>query len=228
MLSPERASSMKILLVDDHVLIRDALRGVLAELQREAQILDAADSGSAFDAIETNPDVQMIVLDLNLPDRGGFDVLAEVRERYPAIGVVVLSGNQDRASVHAALDLGALGFIPKSAQREVMLSAFNLIFAGGIYIPPQILERSPSSPGTAPRNARQRAADLGLTERQMAVLALMMQGKSNKVICRDLDLAEPTVKNHVTAILKALKAKNRTEAVIAAGALGLQPAGDGQ
>ena len=228
MLSAERVSSMKILLVDDHVLIRDALRGVLAELQRDAQILDAADSGSAFEAIEKNPDVQMIVLDLNLPDRGGFDVLAEIRERYPAIGVVVLSGNQDRASVHAALDLGALGFIPKSAQREVMLSAFNLIFAGGIYIPPQILERSPGSPGTAPRHARHRAADLGLTERQMAVLALMMQGKSNKVICRDLDLAEPTVKNHVTAILKALKAKNRTEAVIAAGALGLQPAGDGQ
>ena len=219
---------MKILLVDDHVLIRDALRGVLSELQREAQILDAADAGSAFDAIEKNPDIQMIVLDLNLPDRGGFDVLAEVRERYPAIGVVVLSGNHDRASVHAALDLGALGFIPKSAQREVMLSAFNLIFAGGIYIPPQILERGSGSSVTTPRNARPRAADLGLTQRQMAVLALMMQGKSNKVICRELDLAEPTVKNHVTAILKALKAKNRTEAVIAAGALGLQPAGDGE
>lgn len=219
---------MKILLVDDHVLIRDALRGVLSELQREAQILDAADSASAFRAIETNPDVHMIVLDLNLPDRDGFDVLAEVRERYPAIGVVVLSGNHDRASVHTALDLGALGFIPKSAQREVMLSAFNLIFAGGIYIPPQILERGPGSPRTAPRNARLLAADLGLTERQMAVLALMMQGKSNKVICRDLDLAEPTVKNHVTAILKALKAKNRTEAVIAAAALGLQPADDGR
>ena len=127
-----------------------------------------------------------------------------------------------------ALDLGALGFIPKSAQREVMLSAFNLIFAGGIYIPPEILGRhEPAAPlGAAepsPPNGRVMGSGLGLTERQMEVLALMMQGKSNKAICRALDLAEPTVKIHVSAILKALKVANRTEAVIAAGALGFGP-----
>ena len=218
---------MKILLVDDHALIRDALRGVLAELQKTAQILEAPDSARALHVLETSPDMQMIVLDLNLPDRSGFDLLADIREHYPAAGVVVLSGNQDRASVQKALDLGAVGFIPKSAQREVMLSAFNLIFAGGIYIPPQILERPAGAPIASVRAVRATAAELGLTERQMDVLALMMRGKSNKVICRALDLAEPTVKNHVTAILKALKAANRTEAVIAAGALGLQPSDDG-
>ncbi|MGZ5095290.1 MAG: LuxR C-terminal-related transcriptional regulator, partial [Burkholderiales bacterium] len=148
-----------------------------------------------------------------------------LRERYPALGVVVVSGDHDRASVQRALDFGAVGFIPKSAQREVMLSAFNLIFAGGIYIPPQILERRATAATARVRSARTIAADLGLTERQMDVLALMMRGKSNKVICRALDLAEPTVKNHVTAILKALKATNRTEAVIAAGAMGF-PASD--
>jgi DNA-binding NarL/FixJ family response regulator len=105
-----------------------------------------------------------------------------------------------------------------------MLSAFNLIFSGGIYIPPEILNRR--EPATAPRAApapsKTGAADLGLTERQMEVLALMMQGKSNKAISRVLDLAEPTVKIHVSAILKALKVANRTEAVIAATALGVR------
>ncbi|MGZ9014563.1 MAG: response regulator, partial [Burkholderiales bacterium] len=120
---------MKILVVDDHALIREALRGVLAELQSEARILEAPDSGSALRTVEANSDIELVVLDLNLPDREGFDVLADLRERYPAVGIVVLSGMQDHESVKKALDLGALGFIPKSAQREVMLSAFRLIFA---------------------------------------------------------------------------------------------------
>jgi DNA-binding NarL/FixJ family response regulator len=211
---------MKILVVDDHVLIREALRGVLRELKRDADIVEAANSRFAMQRVEENPDLELVLLDLNLPDRSGFDVLAELRERHPAISVVVLSASDDRDNVARALDLGALGFIPKSAQREVMLSAFKLIFAGGIYVPPEILAR-PQPPRPAPTLSADAAAKLGLTERQMDVLALMMQGKSNKAICRALDLAEPTVKNHVTAILKALNASNRTEAVIAAGALGL-------
>jgi DNA-binding NarL/FixJ family response regulator len=101
-----------------------------------------------------------------------------------------------------------------------MLGAFNLIFAGGIYVPPEILPGREHSPALGASGSRT-AADLGLTERQCEVLILMMQGKSNKAIGRALNLAEPTVKNHVTAILRALKASNRTEAVIAAGALGL-------
>jgi DNA-binding NarL/FixJ family response regulator len=220
---------MKILVVDDHLLIREALRGVLKELKSEATIVEAPDSRQAMARIEQHPDVELILLDLNLPDRAGFEVLAELRERYPAISVVVLSAQNDRDSVAKALDLGALGFIPKSAQREVMLGAFNLIFAGGIYIPPEILGRHKSAPATPQQppawpGRRISAADLGLTERQMDVLTLMMQGKSNKAICRVLALAEPTVKNHVTAILKAFKATNRTEAVIAAGALAFDPA----
>lgn len=176
--------------------------------------------------IEENPDLELILLDLHLPDRSGFDVLAELGERYPAISVVVLSASNDRDAISKALELGALGFIPKSAQREVMLSAFKLIFSGGIYVPPEILTRpAPSMPARSSSRPPS-AAELGLTGRQMEVLALMMQGKSNKGICRTLDLAEPTVKNHVTAILKALKVTNRTEAVIAAGALGVGPQTD--
>jgi DNA-binding NarL/FixJ family response regulator len=139
---------------------------------------------------------------------------------------VVLSAQQDRSSVVKALDLGALGFIPKSGQREVMVSALQLVFAGGIYIPPEILARDeppPPQPDDKPTAANRPTvspADLGLTERQVDVLSLMMQGKSNKAICRVLNLAEPTVKNHVTAILKALEVSNRTEAVIAVGGFG--------
>jgi DNA-binding NarL/FixJ family response regulator len=216
---------MKILVVDDHVLIREALRGVLAELKRDATVYEASDSRQAMALIAEHADLGLILLDLNLPDRDGFSVLAEVRAHHPAISVVVLSGQQDRGSVVKALDLGALGFIPKSGQREVMVSALQLVFAGGIYIPPEILMKADqASPASqqAPGKLRQGTtpAELGLTGRQLDVLALMMQGKSNKAICRVLDLAEPTVKNHVTAILKALKVTNRTEAVIAVGELG--------
>jgi DNA-binding NarL/FixJ family response regulator len=216
---------MKVLVVDDHALVRDALRGVLRELKRDASVAEAANWGEAVRQLEKTPDLDLVLLDLGLPDLDGFEALGELRERFPATSVVVLSGRHDRESVARALELGALGFIPKSASREVMLSAFNLVFSGGMYIPPEILGRQDAAParqstmsgGTAPN------AELGLTERQLDVLALLMQGKSNKAICRALDLAEPTVKNHVTAILRALKATNRTEAVVAARALGLGP-----
>jgi DNA-binding NarL/FixJ family response regulator len=141
----------------------------------------------------------------------------------------VLSALQDRANVQKVLDLGAAGFIPKSARREVMLSALQLVFAGSVYIPPEILapegfaEAASSQPFENRPNENRpivSLSDLGLSERQQDVLALMMQGNSNKVICRTLNLAEPTVKNHVTAILRALKVSNRTEAVIAVTELG--------
>lgn len=219
---------MKILIIDDHALIREALRGVLKELKGDAIVSEAADWRSASLQIQENRAFDLILLDLNLPDRDGADILAELRERYPAVSVVVLSARQDRESVARALELGAVGFIPKSSDRSVMLSAFNLIFSGGMYIPPEILvrqeptlARSAAEPAVVVRHAS--ASDLGLTGRQLEVLALMMKGRSNKAICRALNLAEPTVKNHVTAILKALKAANRTEAVIAAGELGLLP-----
>lgn len=213
---------MKVLVVDDHVLIREALRGVLKELKNDAEVIEAPDSRLAMQSVHENPDLELILLDLYLPDRSGFDVLSELRERHPGISVVVLSVSVDNDDITRALDLGALGFIPKSARREVMLSAFELIFSGGVYVPPEIF--GGAQPAAAPQQQSWRppsAADLGLTDRQMDVLMLMMQGKSNKAICRVLNLAEPTVKNHVTAILKALGVTNRTEAVIAVGGFGL-------
>jgi DNA-binding NarL/FixJ family response regulator len=216
---------MQMLVIDDHVLIREALRGVLKELDEAAAIVEAPDSRGAMQRIPENPELDFVLLDLSLPDGSGFDLLAELRTRLPAVSVVVLSGSSDRDDMARALDLGALGFIPKSAQREVMLSALKLIFSGGIYVPPEILggprTAPPPVPATpAPTGPSPSAAALGLTGRQMEVLALMMRGRSNKMICRALGIAEPTVKNHVTAILRALRAANRTEAVVAAGTLG--------
>src|SRR5215468_11026289 len=211
---------MKILLVDDHVLIRDAVRGVLKELIGDATVLEASDCRQAMRLIEAHPDLHLILLDLNLPDRDGFAMLADLRKRYATISLVVLSGFNDRDNVVRALDLGALGFIPKSAPRDAMVNALRLVFAGGIYIPPEALGRAEPRMQQPVAGHPVSPADLGFTERQMEVLALMMQGKSNKAISRILDVAEPTVKHHVTAILKALKVANRTEAVIAVGAFG--------
>jgi len=209
---------MKILIVDDHALIRDALRGVLKDLAQETTVLEAADSHHAMRLVEAHPDLHLILLDLNLPDRDGFAVLADLRSHHATISLVVLSASQDRDSILKAIDLGALGFIPKSSPRDVMVNALRLIFSGGVYIPPEAL--APAEPKESARQRPMSPADLGLTGRQVEVLALMMEGKSNKAISRTLGVAEPTVKHHVTAVLKALNVTNRTEAVITVGTLG--------
>jgi DNA-binding NarL/FixJ family response regulator len=228
---------MKILIVDDHALIRDALQGVLKKLQRGVTVLEASDSQQAFDIIAGNADINLILLDLTLPDRDGLSVLTELRERYPAIGVVVLSALQDHVNVTKVLDLGASGFIPKSAKPKVMETALQLIFAGGVYIPPEIrpptgfAEAAPSqqpeyraSENRASENRQNvSSADLKLSERQLDVLALIMQGHSNKAICRWLNLAEPTVKNHVTALLRTFNVPNRTALVVAVNKLDWKP-----
>ncbi len=217
---------MKILMVDDHALIREALRGVLKELLDDATVLEAANCSKAMQLIAEHPDIELVLLDLGLPDRDGFTVLAELREHYPAMSVVVLSGQEDPTSVRKAYDLGAAAYIPKTGQTEVMLVALQLVFIGGRYFPPEILvsdETSASQPGAQPPagdRPRVLPADFGLTERQVEVLAVMRQGKSNKEICRVLDLAEPTVKNHATQIFNKLGVSNRIQAVIKARELG--------
>jgi DNA-binding NarL/FixJ family response regulator len=222
----KRPSPMNILVVDDHFLIRDALCGCLKRLHSDATILEAANGHQAMELVSEHTEIQLVLLELSLPDQDGFSVLGELRERHPTVSVVVLSARQDPDSVARAFALGALGFIPKSERLEVLLGALELVFAGGTYIPSQFLlceARSSSKPNAsfAANSMRLRKpADLGLTGRQLDVLELMMKGKSNKVICRELNRAEPTVKNHVTAILKTLKVMNRTEAVIAVSSLG--------
>jgi DNA-binding NarL/FixJ family response regulator len=213
---------MKILIVDDHVLIREALRGVLKGIQRGATILEAPDGRRALETVESQDDINLVLLDLNLPDRHGLSLLTELRQQHPALGIVVLSALQDHVDIRKALDLGALGYIPKSAPRDVMLNALRLVFAGGIYIPPEALALNENSRSAPPRSDRPivSPSEIGLSDRQLEVLALLMQGKSNKSICRTLNLMEPTVKHHVASILRALKVTNRTQAVVAANELG--------
>ncbi len=221
---------MKILVVDDHPLIRQALQGVLRELDGDATVLEASDSPAALRLAAEHPDLDLILLDLRLPGTGGIDTLTQMRECQPGVPVVVLSAFDDRQTVTEAIECGAMGFISKTSSSEVMLSALRLVFSGGIYLPATVLGYAETT-ATAPGNGAGTAATaphLGLTDRQLQVLALIVQGKSNKLICRELDLAESTVKIHVSAILKTLNVASRTQAVIAAGRLGLMFDGIGR
>lgn len=207
---------MKILLIDDHPLVREGLRHVLTELCHELTPLEAASAAEALALASQHPDINLALLDLNLPDMDGFCALEALREGYPAIPVVVLSAYNDRATVLKAIDQGAMGFIGKSSGSQVMLSALRLVLSGGVYLPPEALTPARDEMRISPPQ------DLALTERQKEVLALMVQGKSNKLICRELGLAEGTVKIHVSAILRALNVETRTQAVLAVANLGLK------
>src|SRR5215470_888721 len=221
--TPQR-SIMKILVVDDHPLILEALRHVLKQLEAVVDVLDAptADAGRRLSA--EHPDLDLLMLDLTLPGANGFDLLQEFRQQYPALPVVVLSASERPEDVVRALDLGAMGYIPKTSSKELMLQALRLVFSGGIYVPPAAIARQiEGGPKPASRSpgAPLDPQDLGLTDRQIEVLALVLQGLPNKLICRQLNLSEGTVKIHVAAILRALNVHNRTQAVIEASRLGL-------
>jgi DNA-binding NarL/FixJ family response regulator len=213
-----KAGAMKILVVDDHPLILEALHHVLTQLGADVTVLDAASGPAGRALAAAHPDADLMLFDLGLPGIDGFALLGELRESHPAIPVVVLSGSERREDVLRALDLGAMGYIPKSARNEVMLQALRLVLSGGVFLPPSALAADAPAPATArPTSAR----DLELTERQVEVLALILEGKPNKLICRHLGLAEGTVKIHVAACLRALGVHTRTQAVIEASRLGI-------
>jgi len=209
--------AVKILAADDHALIRDGLNAVLQRLGPDVSVLPAASCAEIETLLASHPDIDLLVLDLRLADGHGFDLLPRLTHAYPHLPIVVLSGHYETETVTRAIHLGAAGFVPKTAMNDVLVSALQLVLAGGIYVPPEVLTAPPPAP------ARSQGALPGLTERQMDVLSLLLEGKSNKAICRDLGLAEATVKVHVRAILRALDARSRTEAVIAANRLGLAP-----
>ena len=214
---------MKVLLVDDHPLIRQALQAVLTELEADLEVFEAANCQDALALAERQPKLDLVLLDIHMPGVSGLDCLHTFRERLPAVPVVVLSASEDPADMTHAIDSGAMGFIPKSQSSQVMIGALRLVLAGGVYLPPEAIRRTaPGAPPTAQPSRPTSWRDIGLTERQAEVLALLVQGKPNKLICRDLDLAEGTVKIHITAILKALKVTNRTQAVIEVSRLGLR------
>jgi DNA-binding NarL/FixJ family response regulator len=219
---------LRILVVDDHPLIQEALQIALQRLDSESQIVGASDFGVAELQIETGAKFDLVLLDLGLPGMSGLRALEIFRDRYPQLPVVVISATDDRSNVLAALDLGAMGYIPKTLSSSIILGALRLVVSGGIYVPATVLVRSELAEDSPARQRlsadapNPRAADIGLSERQAEILHLLLKGLSNKLICRELDLAEGTVKVHISSILKILGVANRTQAVLVASRLGLR------
>lgn len=210
---------MRLLVVDDHSLIREAVRHVMQSLAKSVTVLTASDCHEGFAIAERESDLEVLLLDFNLRGLSGVQAITAWRQRHPALPVVVLSSADDRATVLAAMAAGAAGFIPKASSNEVMLSALRLVLAGGKYLPVEVLAPDGSAPVLAADAVS--VAGLGLSPRQLEVLELIARGKPNKIICDELGLAERTVKAHVTEVLRALGVSSRTQAALAAARLGL-------
>lgn len=214
---------MKILLVDDHSLITDALKVLLLDLDPEANVFTASDAPGAEQLLEQHQDADLMLLDLGLPGATGTSLLEKLTHRYPDMKILVLSGVQDQRSVMRVLQLGAAGFVPKSMATDNLISAIRFVLSGGVYIPADLLEdatRGAQMLGLPERGrdmmGRPSGGRVQLTERQEQVLQLLARGAPIKIICRELTLSEGTVKTHVTAIYRAFGASNRTEALLAA------------
>ena len=211
---------MKTIIADDHPLIRESLTQVLQGLAAGHPVLQATTAQETRDLLDRQPDTELLLLDLVMPGANGLELLEHVCRRYPDLKVIVLSASEDPLHMRRSLDIGACGFIPKSAPSAILLSAIQLVIDGGIYVPPELITTEQKDP--APRTVRRSNAwQTGITPRQREVLGLLTEGKSNKEIARGLDLSEHTVKIHVASILRALGVTNRTQAAIAAREQGL-------
>lgn len=210
---------MKILLVDDHGLFRDGLKLLLADLDQNLIFAEAATGKAALEFAQVG-DITLILLDYHLPDYPGMELLAALRETAPAAVIVVLSAEVEPALIQATVQAGAAGFIPKTATHAVMTAALRLVLAGGVYLPANALVTL--NRGTMPTMLPADVAATGMTPRQMEIVQKAIQGKANKVIARELDIAEATVKTHLSAAFRVLGVRNRTEAVFAAASRGLK------
>ena len=196
---------MKILIVDDHVLFRDGLKYVLDALGDDISILEAGTSDSSIPLLKANPDIDLLLVDLNMPGEGGLAVLKECRINYSMIPVVIVSGSKHKQDIQQAMDMGAMGFIPKDINSRLMINILQLVLSGGLYFP-QII------------SSDDRAL---FTPRQREVLEFIVEGYSNKVIAAKMGISEATIKMHVTAIFKILEVTNRTQAAMTAKKNGL-------
>ena len=205
---------LKILIADDHELFLDGLRMVLSDLDNDVVTETARDHKELQKKADGTTPYDLILTDLAMPGLNWHESLRLLKEHYPDTPIVVLSAVSDPENVMQAIDIGASGFIPKTSSSKIILSALHLVLSGGLYLPSELLSPSGKTDTAAEGKGP-------LTPRQLDVLRLMGQSKPNKVIARELDLSEGTVKLHVTAILKALNVTNRTGAVIAGKEMGL-------
>jgi DNA-binding NarL/FixJ family response regulator len=206
---------MKLLIIDDHAIVREGLAAMLRQASVDTLVLQARDGADGLSMAALYPNLDAVFLDLSMPGMDGMAVLREFSKRHPQLPVIVLSSSEDPEDVRRALSLGALGYVPKSDQPQTLLLALQLVLAGNVYVPPLLLRQTA---GRADHSYDRRASDsqTSLTQRQTEVLKCMCEGLSNKEIARALALSDKTVKAHITAIFKALGVVNRTQAALAA------------
>lgn len=212
---------LRILVADDHALFRAGLRHLLAHFGGQLRIEEARDFDETARRLSEIENLDLLLLDLNMPGMKGPATLRRLCEQAPDVPIIVVSVRDSAEDVRMALDAGAMGYIPKSSTPEVMVSALQLVLSGGVYLPPNLLKDSPSQAGALGSAAANEDSDVlsRLTPRQRDVLRLLAQGKSNKQIAEALELAPGTVKIHVSRILRTFKVQNRTQAVITAAEL---------
>lgn len=208
---------MKILIVDDHALVREGVGVLLRDLDPRAIVVHAASSSEGL-ALAADGPFALALVDLQLPDQPGFAFIEALRAAHPEIPVVVVSAREDRDSVMHALDLGAKAFIPKSADVERVRKGLATVLGGRVYLPEGLL-LGPDGPAVP--NGGSGALPWDLTDRQLEVLSLVVEGLPNKLIARRLDIAESTVKIHVSAILRELRVASRTQALLAVARTGI-------
>ena len=206
---------MKTLLIDDHALLRETLAAVMGQTWPKLVVLQAGSLAEACALCDAHPDLRLVLLDLGLPDASGMGSLLALRERAPQARHVVVSADDRPQTVLDAIDAGAVGFIPKTSEFSVMVDALDRVLQGGVYLPPSAMFQ-PALPDPDPDDAP------ALSPRQLVVLGLLVDGHSNKAICRQLDLSASTVKTHVETIFRRLAVNSRSQAVMAVARLGLR------
>ena len=212
---------MKLLTIDDHALFRQGLKFLLTDLQNDLECIEAESLAEAL-ALEDKKSIEFILLDYHLRDSKGEESLKRISEAFENAVIVVLSGEDNPQLIRSIIDHGAAGFIPKSSTQDILIAALKLILAGGVYIPAIAVNASPTAPDTPSVTTESLEEGINtLSQRQLEVLRRAVQGKSNKVIARELFIAEGTVKAHLSAAFRALGVSNRTEAVYAASRLNL-------
>jgi len=211
---------MKILILDDHTLFREGMKLLLGGLHQDLIIHDAETMHAALASVEANS-YDLVLLDLNLADTSGLETLYVVKEKLENTPIIVLSAEQDPPTIYQAIEEGAMGFITKCATHQELLAAIKLILAGGIFLPREVTSVSATSSAKASAGASEQEILSALSERQREVLKYLLQGKPNKTISANLHISENTVKAHLSAIFRALGARNRTEAVYFAARAGV-------
>jgi DNA-binding NarL/FixJ family response regulator len=214
---------VKLLIVDDHGLVREGLKAILAQSDLDAQCIEAWDEASIWQQLLQHTNLDMVLLDIQLPGLSGLELLKRIAKERPQLPIIMLSADHDSNTVSQALQFGATGFLPKSSLNQVLISAIRLVLAGGIYIPPEALLKSASNSATLhASNQHATLESLALTGRQADVLRLLIRGMSNKLISREIDLAEATVKIHIRGILRSLNVTSRTEALVKLANMGIR------